>query len=60
VLARGASTDLETVVVRDHNVIATVVFQGPHAHTAKYGPVSVTLLRAGAVAAARNILSALH
>jgi len=60
VLARGASTDLETVVVRDHNVIATVVFQGPHGHTGKYSPVSVTLLRAGAVAAARDIVSALH
>ena len=59
-LARGDATDLETVVARDSNVVVTVVFQGPHAHTAKYGPVSVTLLRAGAVAAARNILSALH
>ena len=60
VLARGASTDLETVVVRDHNVIVTVVFQGPHAHTGRYGPVSVTLLRAGATAAARDIVSQLH
>jgi hypothetical protein len=60
VLAKGASTDLETVVVRDHNVIATVVFQGPHGHTGRYGPVSVTLLRAGAVAAAADIVSALH
>ena len=60
VLARGASTDLETVVVRDHNVIVTVVFQGPHTHTGKYGPVPVTLLRAGATAAARDIVSRLH
>jgi len=60
VLARGASTDLETVVVRDHNVIVTVVFQGPHARTGKYGPVPVTLLRAGATAAARDIVSRLR
>ena len=60
VLARGASTDLETVVVRDHNVIVTVVFQGPHGHTGRYGPVSVTLLRAGATAVARDIVSQLH
>jgi len=60
VLARGASTDLETVVVRDHNVIVTVVFQGPHGHTGRYGPVSVTLLRAGATATARDIVSQLH
>jgi hypothetical protein len=60
VLARGASTDLETVVVRDHNVIVTVVFQGPHGHTGRYAPVSVTLLRAGATAVARNIVSQLH
>lgn len=60
VLAKGASTDLETVVVRDHNVIVTVVFQGPHGHTGRYGPVSVTLLRAGATAVARDIVSQLH
>lgn len=60
VLAKGASTDLETVVARDHNVIVTVVFQGPHGHTGKYGPVSVTLLRAGAVAVASDLVSALH
>lgn len=60
VLARGASTDLETVAVRDHNVIVTVVFQGPHGHTGRYGPVSVTLLRAGATAVARDIVSQLH
>jgi hypothetical protein len=60
VLAKGASTDLETVVVRDHNVIVTVVFQGPHARTGKYGPVPVTLLRAGATGAARDIVSQLH
>jgi hypothetical protein len=58
--ARGDATDLETVVVRDHNVLVTVVFQGPHGHTARYKPVSPVLLRAGAVATARDILSRLH
>ena len=60
VLTSSASTDLETVVVRDHNVVVTVVFQGPHARTGKYGPVPVTLLRAGATAAARDIVSRLR
>src|SRR5262249_22301652 len=60
VLARSASTAVETVVARDHNVIVTVVSQGPHGHTGRYGPVSVTLLRAGATAAARDIVSRLH
>jgi hypothetical protein len=59
VLARGDATDLETVVARDHNVLVTVVFQGPHGHTARYGPVSPVQLQAGAVAAARDILSKL-
>jgi hypothetical protein len=60
VLTSSASTDLETVVVRDHNVVVTVVFQGPHARTGRYGPVPVTLLRAGATAAARDIVSRLR
>lgn len=60
VLARGASTDLETVVARDHNVIVTVVFQGPHAHTGKYRPVPVSVLQPGAAAVARDIVSSLH
>ncbi len=60
VLAKGASTDLETVVARDRNVIVTVVFQGPHGRTSKYAPVSVTLLRGGAVAVASDIVSELH
>src|SRR5262249_54085219 len=60
VLTKSASTDLETVVVRDHNVIVTVVFQGPHARTGRYGPVPVTLLRGGATAAARDIVSRLR
>ena len=59
VLARGDATDLETVVARDRNVLVTVVFQAPHGHTARYGPVSPVQLQAGAVAAARDILSKL-
>jgi hypothetical protein len=59
VLARGDATDLETVVARDRNVLVTVVLQGPHRHTGRYGPVSPLQLRAGAVAAAQDILSRL-
>ena len=60
IVTRPDATDLETVVARDHNVVVTVVFQGPHDHTARYGPVSPALLQAGAAAAARNVLSQLH
>jgi hypothetical protein len=60
VRVRGASTDLETVIARDHNVLVTVVFQGPHTHTGKYGPVSPAQLQAGATAAANDIVSGLH
>ena len=58
IVTRPDATDLETVVARDHNVVVTVVFQGPHDHTARYGPVSPALLQAAA--AARNVLSQLH
>jgi len=60
IVARPDATDLETVVARDHNVVITVVFQGPHGHTGRYGPVSPALLQAGAAAAARDIVSQLH
>ena len=60
VVARPGATDLETVVARDHNVLVTVVFQGPHGHTGRYGPVPPALLQAGAAAATRNIVSQLH
>jgi hypothetical protein len=60
VRARGDSTDLQTVLVRDHNVLVTVVFQGPHGHSGRYGPVAPALLRAGAIAAATDIVSKLH
>jgi hypothetical protein len=56
----GDSTDLETVVVRDHNVVVTVVFQGPHSRSGRYGPVKPSLLQAGAIAAATDIVSRLH
>ena len=57
VLARGDATNLETVVARDRNVVVTVVFQGPHAHIGRYEPVPSTLLEAGAIAVARDIVS---
>jgi hypothetical protein len=60
VRTKGDSTDLQTVVVRDHNVLITVVFQGPHAHVGRYGPVQPALLRAGAIAVAGNIVGKLH
>ena len=60
VQARPDPTDLETVVARDRNAVVTVVFQGPHAHTGRDGPVSPVLLQAGAIAAARDIVSQLH
>jgi hypothetical protein len=60
IVARPDATDLETVVARDHNVVITVVFQGPHGRTGRYGPVSPALLQAGAAAAARDIVSQLH
>ena len=57
---RGDSTDLQTVLVRDHNVLVTVVVQGPHSHSGRYGPAAPSLLRAGAIAAATDIVSKLH
>jgi hypothetical protein len=60
VLIRPGATDLETVVARYRNVIVTVVFQGPHGHTGRYGPADPAQLQAGAAAAARDILSQLH
>jgi len=60
IVARPDATCRETVVARDHNVLVTVVFQGPHGHTGRYGPVSPALLQAGAAAVARDVLSQLH
>jgi hypothetical protein len=54
----GDDTDLLTVVVRDRNVLITVMLEGlDHSSTGGYGPVSASQLRAGALAAARDILA---
>jgi hypothetical protein len=57
---RGDVTDLETVVARDHNVLVTVVLQGPHARNGKYSAAPQSLLQSGAIAAARDIVAKLH
>jgi len=54
-------TDLVTVVVRVHNALVTVAFQGlDHSSRGGYGPVSIPRLRAGAAAAAREVIAGLH
>ena len=58
--ARGVSTDLETVVARDHNVVITVVMQGPHARSGRYRAASQSELQSGAMAAATDISRGLH
>lgn len=56
--AGGDTTDLLTVVVRDRNVLITVMLEGlDHSRTGGYGPVSTAQLRTGALAAARDILA---
>jgi hypothetical protein len=60
VQARGISTDLETVVARDHNVVVIVVMQGPHARSGRYNAASQSELQSGAMAAATDITHALH
>ena len=57
--AGGDPTNLLTVVVRDRNVLITVVSQGPARTRGGYAPVSPPLLQAAAVAAARDILTQL-
>ncbi|HEY7918088.1 MAG TPA: hypothetical protein VIE45_00475 [Streptosporangiaceae bacterium] len=54
----GIKTDLMTVVVRDRNVVLTAVLQG-NSGRGGYGPVSPAQLRAGAIAAARDVLAQL-
>ncbi len=54
----GIRTDLMTVVVRDHNVLVTAVLQG-NSGRGGYGPVSPSQLRAGAIAAARDVIAQL-
>jgi len=60
VRARGISTDLETVVARDHNVVIAVVMQGPHARSGRYRAASQSVLQSGAIAVATDITHALH
>ena len=60
VLARGYSTDLETVVARDRNVVITVVMQGPHAHSGRYRAAPQSELQSAAIAAATDISRGLH
>ena len=60
VQARGVSTDLETVVVRDHNVVITVVMQGPHTHSGRYRAAPQSELQSGAMAAATDIVHGLR
>jgi hypothetical protein len=56
--AGGDTTDLLTVVIRDRNVLITVVLEGlDHSSKGGYGPVSVTQLKTGALAVARDILA---
>lgn len=54
----GDRTDRVTLVVRFRNVIIAVQFSGlDHARQGGYGPVSPSLLQAGAVAAAKDVLA---
>ena len=56
--AGGDTTDLLTVVVRDRNVLITVMLEGlDHSSTGGYGPVSAGQLKTGALTAARDILA---
>jgi hypothetical protein len=54
--ASHAVTDLLTVMARDHNVIATVSLQ-EQASGGGFGPVSVSSLRAGALAVCKAVLA---
>lgn len=60
VRARGVSTDLETLVARDRNVVVTVIMQGPHAGSRKYHAAPQSELQSGAIAAATDIVHGLH
>lgn len=58
--AGGATTDMVTVVARRRNVLITVMMDGLVTKDGRYGPVSPVKLRAGAVAAVRDILAQLR
>jgi len=60
VRARGLSTDLETVVARDRNVVVIVVVQGPHAGGGRYRAAPQSELQSGALAAATDIVRGLR
>jgi len=55
--AGGDPTNLLTVVVRDRNVLITVVSQGPARARGGYQPVSPAALQAAAVTAARDVIA---
>ena len=55
--AGGDKTNLLTVVVRERNVLITVVSQGPARARGGYQPVSSPALQAAATAAARDVLA---
>jgi hypothetical protein len=55
----GDTTDEVTVVVRDRNVLIIVTMQGQQ-HGGGFGPVPVATLRAGALAAAHEVLAGIH
>jgi len=58
--AGGDRTNLLTVVVRDRNVLITVVSQGPARARGGYQPVSPAALQTAAVAAARDVLAGMR
>jgi hypothetical protein len=55
----GATTDEVTVVVRERNVLIIVTMQGQE-HGGGFGPVPVATLRAGALAAAHEVLAGIR
>jgi hypothetical protein len=60
-IAGGDKTDRVTVAVRDHNVVFIVQLQGLQSAKGsggRFGPVSVSVLRAGTLAAARQVQAA--
>jgi hypothetical protein len=58
--AGGDKTNLLTVMVRDRNMLITVVSQGPARARGGYQPVSPPALQAAAVAAARDVIAGMR
>jgi hypothetical protein len=58
--AGGDPTNLVTVVARDHNVVLTVIAEGPARAAGGYSPVPPAQLQAAAVAAAKDVLAHVH